>query len=117
MVRRIEEILKNEKIEYEKDAVLTLTKLSDGGMRDALSMLEQCLAYDNKLSYENVKAVYGLATKQEKIDIIIKMHKNDPSIVIDKLEEMDANGIDIKRLCLDIIDIFKEAILYRFREF
>lgn len=116
MVRRIEEILKNEKIEYEKDAVLALTKLSDGGMRDALSMLEQCLAYDNKLSYENVKAVYGLATKEEKIDIIIKMHKNDPSIVIDKLEEMDANGIDIKRLCLDIIDIFKEAILYRFQE-
>lgn len=112
MTARIEDILKNEHIEYEKEAILALVKLADGGMRDALSMLEQCLAYDDKLSYDVVRMVYGLATSEEKINIIKLFHDEDSSKVIDKLEKMDRDGIDIKRLCIDIIDILKEAVVY-----
>lgn len=116
MMARIEDILKNENIEYEKEAVLALVKLADGGMRDALSMLEQCLAYDEKLSYDVVRMVYGLATSEEKINIIKLFHDEDSSKVIDKLEKMDRDGIDIKRLCIDIIDILKEAVVYHYQK-
>jgi DNA polymerase-3 subunit gamma/tau len=42
---RIEEVLKIENISYEEEAVRLISQLADGGVRDALSILEQCIAY------------------------------------------------------------------------
>lgn len=115
MIKRINEILNSEGIEYEAKAVEALVKLADGGMRDALSILEQCLAYDNKLSFSNIKTVYGLATEEEKVELLKAIHNNQSLEAIEMLEDMDKSGIDIRRLCLDLIEILKEAILYHYQ--
>ena len=44
IINRLEYVLKEEKVDYEEDALEIISKLADGGMRDALSILEQCLA-------------------------------------------------------------------------
>lgn len=49
-----------------------VAKLAEGGMRDALSILEQCLAYNDKLSIDSVNKVYGLLSMDNKI-IFIKI--------------------------------------------
>ena len=64
---------KNENNEYELDALKLVAKLAEGGMRDALSILEQCLAYNDKLSIDSVNKVYGLLSMDNKIIFIKKL--------------------------------------------
>ena len=47
IIQRLEYVLNEEKKNYEEEALSKIAKLADGGMRDALSILEQCLAFDN----------------------------------------------------------------------
>ncbi len=53
-----------------KNLLKLFAKLAEGGMRDALSILEQCLAYDRHLTVENINKVYGLLANDEKIRLL-----------------------------------------------
>ena len=70
IIDRLEYVLKHEKKEYEVAALKIIAKLAEGGMRDALSILEQCLAYENKLTVESVNMIYGLLSMDNKIIFI-----------------------------------------------
>ena len=103
----------NRKIEYEENALKIIADLSNGGMRDALSILDQCLAYNNDSVLENnVNAIYGITTKKSKIDLIKKVYNKDVDYVVKKIREYNDSGIDIKKLTEDLINIYKEAFIY-----
>ena len=64
---RLKEVLKRERVEYNEEAVNLITSLSDGGMRDALSILDQVLAYSsNQLKVEDILDIFALESKEEK---------------------------------------------------
>ncbi|MBQ5444719.1 MAG: DNA polymerase III subunit gamma/tau, partial [Erysipelotrichaceae bacterium] len=61
--KRTCEILKAENIPYEEKAVEEIARMAEGGMRDALSILEQCLAYSpDSLKLEDVEQIFGLTS-------------------------------------------------------
>lgn len=113
IVDRLEYVLDEEKMEYEKEALYTIAKLAEGGMRDALSILEQCLAYNNSLTVEHINEVYGLLSMYNKINFIKRLLSKDIKNVLELLEQMLSSSIDIKRLTFDIIDILKDVIIYK----
>ena len=82
-------------------------------MRDALSILEQCLAYNNVLSVDSVNMVYGLLSMDSKILFIKKLLSKDLKGVLESLEYMLSTSIDIKRLTYDLIDVLKDIIIYK----
>ena len=48
-------MLENEQILYEEQATISISKIADGSMRDALSIAEQCISHgDNEITYENI---------------------------------------------------------------
>ena len=115
IVAKIEEILKIEQINYEGDALNLIANLADGGLRDALSILDQCIAYNNDLISVNcVSKIYGITTVTEKIDIIENVFKKDVKSLIVLLKKLSDSGIDIKRLTVDIIEILKETLIYHY---
>lgn len=113
IVSRLEYVLKNENKEYELDALKLVAKLAEGGMRDALSILEQCLAYNDKLSIDSVNKVYGLLSMDNKIIFIKKLLSQDLKFVLQSLDNMLSTSIDIKRLTYDLIDVLKDVIIYK----
>ena len=111
--KQLEDILDNEKVKYDKQATQTIASLADGGMRDALSILEQCLAYgDNKLDFETVREIYGLSSSQELIDLLTDVYSGNSKNVVDRLQTLNSSGADMSRLCTDLIEICKEALIY-----
>lgn len=113
IVSRLEFVLKNENKEYELDALKLVAKLAEGGMRDALSILEQCLAYNDILSVDSVNKVYGLLSMDNKITFIKKLLSKDLKAVLQSLDNMLSTSIDIKRLTYDLIDVLKDVIIYK----
>ena len=52
--------------------------MAEGGMRDALSLLEQCLAYNpDELKLEDIENIFGLTSTETEVDLYKKIHQND----------------------------------------
>ena len=114
IVSRMEDILKEEHYQCDQEALELIAKLADGGMRDALSILEQCLAYNDKhLTVQDVNQIYGIVSLENKIDFIKMILSKNMKKALSTLEDMKMNGIDIKRLTLDLVDILKDIVIYR----
>ena len=114
LIDRMKIVLLEENKTYEDSAIIQIAKLANGGMRDALSILEQCLAYnDQHLSLKDVNAIYGIVSMEDKIRLIKMILSGDMENALKSLDKMDHNGIDIKRLTYDLIDILKDTVIYK----
>ena len=115
IVEKMIEILNIEKIEFEKKALELIAVLADGGLRDALSILDQCIAYNQDLiSVDCVSQIYGITSTKEKIELINYIFNKDVKKIIVNLKQLSESGIDIKRLTADLIEIIKETLIYSY---
>ena len=115
IVKRIELILTQEKISCEKEAIQLIAELSEGGVRDALSILDQCIAYaQNNITCVHVNEIYGITTVSEKLEVLQWIFNHDVKSVLSKVKAWTDQGIDIRRLTSDLIDILKEAIIFEY---
>lgn len=114
IIARMRIILQQENCIVDDDAIEMIAKLADGGMRDALSILEQCLAYNDKhLTALDVYHIYGIVSIENKIEFIKVLLSKDMVKALSILDKMSQSGIDIKRLTLDLVDILKDVIIYK----
>ena len=108
------EVLQKENVEIDEDALSSLVTLSDGGVRDALSMLDQTIAYSGKkITLKEIQELYGLSSLQEKLDILHYAERKDILNLSNSLHALSENGIDIKRLNSDLLEILKELLIYK----
>ncbi|MFQ6860315.1 MAG: DNA polymerase III subunit gamma/tau [Beduini sp.] len=113
IVERLETVLKGENIQCEREALELVASLADGGMRDALSILEQCLAYSSHLTVKDINEIYGIVSSAQKLSFLKSLMNKDIPVILNRIEEMFQTGIDVKRLTTDLIDILKDIIIYK----
>ena len=110
---RIKIILDKEQITYNDAAVDLIISLADGGVRDALSMLDQVLAYSgNNLCVDDVLNIFALESKEEQVALIESIVKGDVNDVLNRLGRYIQRGTDIKRLTNDMLVILKDVLIY-----
>jgi DNA polymerase-3 subunit gamma/tau len=110
---RIEEVLDQEKIKYDHEATRLISQLADGGVRDALSILEQCIAYsEDQITVQQVNEIYGIATTQDKLRLLMDVLKQDVAMLMSDIEAITQKHIDIRRLTNEMMDLLKEAVIY-----
>lgn len=113
IIDRINFILQKENINCDEEVIEMVAQLSDGGLRDALSILDQCIAYaQNDIKIEHINEIYGITTIQEKLDLFNYIFKKDAKMLLEKVNQLCEKGIDIKRLTFDLIEILKESIIF-----
>ncbi len=111
------QVCEKESINCSKEANALIADLAEGGMRDALSILDQCIAYaQDDITLQDVSDVYGVATTADKIELYQLIHEKNVTQLIEKLSEIETKGIDIRRLTTDLINIAKEAVVYIYSE-
>ena len=113
MKKRIEEILNNERIEYTSDVIDLISELAEGGMRDALSILDQTIAYaGNKITVGHIRDIYGIATPFELVNFLRLCNENDYENVLKTIDDFEEKGLDFVRLTSSLIDCLKDTIVY-----
>ncbi len=112
--KNIINVLNQEGVTYEDKAVAEIAALADGGMRDALSILEQVLAYcGNELKESDVLTLFGLTSNSQKIELLKLIEAKDVSGVLAKLDAFLTGGVDIKRLNGNLLDILKDLLIFQ----
>ncbi len=110
---KLNEICQKEEVEVEGKALNKIIELADGGVRDALSMLDQALAYSGKkLEEHHVNEIFGLTSKEDKLRLLKAAHQKDIKSLMEINEEFLYKGIDVRRLTTDLLDVLKDLLIY-----
>lgn len=113
IVFRMKQILESEEIEYEEKALKLIARLADGGVRDALSLLDQAVSYcSGTIKEEDIYDLFGLLQIEDKIKLIRFCHLNDVKSSMELIREKSNAGADIVRLHDDLINIYKDLLIY-----
>ena len=111
---RLRSVLEKEGIDYNEEAIKIIVSLADGGMRDALSILDQVLAYSgNKLEVQDILDIFALESKEEKIALLNSIISKNVSDVLARVNRYISMGTDIKRLTDDLLLILKDILIYQ----
>ena len=111
---RVKTILEVENISYEEGALDLVCELCDGGMRDALSILDQTIAYAGEsIGVMDIREIYGIVSNEEKLEFIQNIVDSKHQELLNKINECDEKGIDLARLTNNLIDLLKEMVIYK----
>lgn len=115
IIKRLKTVLAAEKITCEDEVVRIIAQLADGGLRDALSILDQCIAYaQDNIEIHHINEIYGITTVKEKIELLDFIFQKKALDLIDTIDQLIDKGIDVKRLTNDLMEILKETIIFEY---
>lgn len=106
-------------IKYQNEALEYIAKLAEGGMRDAITMLDKCLSYSTDLTVDNVVKALGVANYDSMIEVTSAYIFNESDKLITSLEAIHSSGVDMKQFIRQylnfVLDIKKWFILGDFK--
>lgn len=105
MNKNLENILNIENITYEKDALNYIIRNSDGCMRDALSLLDQVIAYTGgNITLKDTSYLLGISDAYISNNIFSAVIKEEASLLPDLISQIDERGIDYKYMTECLIE-------------
>lgn len=109
------EIAEKEGISMDSSAAYKIAILANGGMRDALSIMDQCASFsENTITEENVDTIYGLTSLQEQIDLLQDIFNKNVESIIQRIRSYESHGIDISRMIDTLIEDLKDTVVYSY---
>ncbi|HCX72405.1 MAG TPA: DNA polymerase III subunit gamma/tau, partial [Candidatus Cloacimonas sp.] len=114
IIDRLHSICQQEGIEAEEEALFTIAKKADGSMRDALSLMDQLLAYGHdKITLENVLSVFGIVHNDVYLEIMQALANKDASSILKQLHSILEKGNDIQEFINGLMDFIRNMLLLK----
>lgn len=114
---RLSVVCKSEGIEIDENGLTLIAQLADGGMRDALSILDQCVAYcSSHIDVNDIRKIYGVVTSEDIGKLFYSVYKKDVDSFVKDIQKYSDMGMDIKRLTADFIHMLKDSLILDYSE-
>ena len=112
---RLSQLMQAENINVEDKAIKYIAKAADGSLRDALSLLDQCIAFylGRDLKYENVLDVLGAVDTQVYAEMLSLITMSDTTAVMELIEKLIMQGRDIGQFVNDFIWYLRNLLLIK----
>lgn len=115
---RLSELMHEEQIEVEDKALRYIARVADGSMRDALSLLDQCISFflGQKLTYDNALEVLGAVDTMVFSRLLTLIQEQNVGECIKLLEEVESNGRELGQFIIDFIWYLRNLLLLKSAE-
>lgn len=115
---RLKELMREEQIEAEEKALRYIARVADGSLRDALSLLDQCISFylGQKITYDNVLEVLGAVDIGVFSKLLAGINGQDVSECIRLLEEVESGGRELGQFTIDFIWYLRNLLLLKSTE-
>ncbi|GLB47164.1 DNA polymerase III subunit gamma/tau [Philodulcilactobacillus myokoensis] len=114
ILKQMEHILKSDQIDYDDRALKLIAKSAEGGMRDALSILDESMSYgDDKVTYQSALQVTGSVTQDLLYDYFVEVVDHDTKSALMNVQKILADGKDANRFIEDLINYCQDLLLYK----
>ena len=111
IVKQLKTIIKAEKIQADDDALIQIARQSAGGMRDAISLLDQLSSTGDKITLSLAQTVLGTATSQTVLNIISSVMDHDPAHGLETIHKALDAGADPRSLARQIVEYLRGLML------
>lgn len=111
--KRLLDIAEKENVKLSEDAAFLISKISDGGMRDALSLLDQCISVSENITADVVRECAGISGSDYLFDISEKIENQDISSLLKILDELNSRSKNINRLIEELIAHYRILMLLK----
>jgi len=106
-------VAQEEQIPMEQDAAELIARLADGGMRDALSLMDQCVAYSDHIDMETVSAAAGIAGRAHLFELCDAILKQNATGALSLIHQLYEQSIDLQQLCNELIAQFRNMMILK----
>ena len=114
IVSKLNQISQLENISVDDEVLYEIARLADGGLRDAINMLDQLSSFkDDKLSVQDVYRLNGVISYAEFKDLMNFIYNGDTVSIINFLENVDKTGKSFDRFIEDLITFLKDIMIYK----
>jgi DNA polymerase III subunit gamma/tau len=111
IVRQLKTIIKAEKLQADDDALIQIARQSAGGMRDAISLLDQLSSTGDKITLAHAQTVLGTATSQTVLEIMSSVMDHDPAHGLETIHKALDAGADPRSLARQIVEYLRGLML------
>lgn len=110
---RLTYIAKNEGFTISEDASFLIAKLSDGGMRDAISLLDQCSAYSENITEDIVSSSLGIAGREYLFDTLEYLANKNINAIFELIESLYSQSKNLSVFCGEIISQLRNLMILK----
>ena len=112
MIKKLTDIAKKEKININDSALVEVSKYSNGGLRDAIGLLEKAISYTNdEITDNTIKEISGNISQEDLNDFIELFINKDIEKILNKINDFYDEGIDLIKLANNIIEYIRDRII------
>ncbi len=114
MVIRMKNILSSQEVETEEDALYAVAKAAEGGMRDALSLLDQAISYSEEIvTLEDVLSITGAVSQEFLFQVTKAIYDQEVVKALNAVDQLIRNGKEPLRFVEDLIFYYRDLLLYQ----
>lgn len=114
ILKRMEYILNQKDIQYEDAALKVIAKAAEGGMRDALSILDQVISFgENNVTLENALLVTGSVTKTDLLNYLQAVVDQKTPEALEMIHKLVQDGKDASQIVEDLVEYCRDLLLYQ----
>lgn len=110
---RLEFVSQQENVNITRDAALLIAAVADGALRDALSLLDRCIALDTNVDSDIVRKAAGLAKRDYLFDLASCCINKNVAKALEIIDSLYTQAKDMTRLCDEIIDHFRNLMIIK----
>ena len=110
---RLRYVAEQEGIQLTAEGAQLIARLADGGMRDALSLLDQCAGEGGVIDENQVRAVLGLAGNLETAALLDAVAQADGAQALERLDRLYAGGKDMAALAGELASLVRDLLVRR----
>ena len=110
----LENVCLKENAAFDKEALMHIAKASDGGLRDALSFLDQALSFcDEKITDDDAASVTGTVSKQKLIDLAEAMKDKKLTESINLVSELQDSGKETGKIVNGLLEFYRDILMIK----
>jgi DNA polymerase III subunit gamma/tau len=114
IVNRLKMICETQQIQFDENALFAVARAADGGMRDALSLLDQALAFGGQvLDEETVLAVTGSVSRNAIFELLNSLVQQDANAALTQLNDLFNQGLDAEKIMQDVTQACRDLLLLK----
>lgn len=114
IIEKLNEIIDLENIDIEKAAVEQIAVYAEGGLRDALGLLDQAKSYsDNHISIDDVNQICGAVSFEKQLDIVTAIHEMSPTRAIEIMNDLIAAGKETQKIVVNLLQFLRNMLMYK----
>ncbi len=108
---RLKYVCEQEGFTIEDAAALLIARLADGAMRDALSILDQCLGKSETITVRSVYETVGLIGEEHLFEISNAIYREDTQALLSCVDTLYSRSMDMERLCAELCNHFRNGLI------